>query len=48
MMLGIAIFTIVVSSRIMKNPRLRKTRTSHGFALVLMACGGVAMKPPAI
>src|SRR6202022_1292356 len=44
MMLGIAIFTIVVSSRIMKNPRLRKTSTSHGFALVLMACGGVAMK----
>jgi hypothetical protein len=28
----------------MKNPRLRKTSTSHGFALVLMACGGVAVK----
>ena len=31
-MLGIAMFTIVRSSRVMKNPRDRVIRTAHGFA----------------
>ena len=31
-MLGTAMFTIVVSSRIMKKPRLSTTSTAQGFA----------------
>src|SRR2546421_9523756 len=40
LMAGIATFTIVVSSRIMKNPVVKTSRTSHGL---VRAC---AMSPP--
>jgi len=31
MMLGMATFTIVVSSKIMKKPKVRTTNTTHGL-----------------
>src|SRR5882672_12118546 len=43
LMAGIATFTIVVSSRIMKNPVVKTKRTSQGLVGLVRAC---AMSPP--